>query len=330
MAKPRSVGVLGGGLWGTALAHHVSRPGRKVVLWEIHGPAAEQLRRSRRHAHMPGFRLDDEVEVTSELSRAAACELLLFVVPSQFSRATASAVRPLLGGRKPWIVNASKGIEPKTLLTEGQVLESELPGCRVWTLSGPSFAREVALGVPTRMVLAGPRAGSGDILPLFDAGSIRVVWSPDRRGVELGGSLKNVLAIGAGIVDGMDIGNNTRAALLTEAMAEMALVIRRCGGKAESAYGLAGLGDLVLTGTGQLSRNHAFGVKLGQGLTPAEARRRIATVVEGIEAADSARALARRNRVPAPLIEAIWAIVRRGAPARRLIQALGFPNGKER
>jgi glycerol-3-phosphate dehydrogenase (NAD(P)+) len=314
--------VLGGGLWGTVLANHLGRPGRQVLLWEVFPEAAERLERSRRHPHIPGFRLGDSVEVTSDLSQAEGSDVLLFVLPSQFTRATARKLRPLLRSR-PRVVNASKGIEPGTLLTQGEIISSELK-LPVWTLSGPSFAREVAQGVPTALMLAGPAAGRADLRRLFHGGALSVSTSDDRKGVELGGSLKNVLAIGAGICDGLGTGTNTKAALFTEGMAEMAQLVRRCGGSYETVYGLSGLGDLILTGTGSESRNRAFGEKLGQGRTPARARREIATVVEGIEAAQSAYALARRAKVKTPLISAIWAAVHRGKPPRKVIDALGF------
>lgn len=314
--------MLGGGLWGTVLANHLGRKDRRVVLWECFPEAAGRLQRSRRHPHIPGFRLGDSVEVTSDLSQAEGSDVLLFVLPSQFTRATAKRLRSLLRSR-PLVVNASKGIEPGTLATQGEILSDELK-LPVWTLSGPSFAREVAAGVPTKLVLAGPKSGASQLRRLFHGGALSVSLSADRKGVELGGSLKNALAIGAGICDGLGAGANTKAALFTEGMAEMASLIRRCGGRAESAYGLAGLGDMILTGTGSESRNRAFGEKLGQGRTPARARREIATVVEGIEAAQSAQALARKAKVKTPLISAIWAVLHRGAAPRKVIDALGF------
>lgn len=320
--KRANITVLGGGLWGTVLANHLGRADRRVLLWECFPEAAGRLQRSRRHPHIPGFRLGDSVEVSSDLSQAEGSDVLLFVLPSQFTRATAKRLRPLLRAR-PRVVNASKGIEPGTLLTQGEIIASELK-LPVWTLSGPSFAREVAQGVPTKLVLAGQAAGAEELRRLFHGGALSVSLSGDRKGVELGGSLKNALAIGAGICDGLGAGANTKAALFTEGMAEMACLIRRCGGRAESAYGLAGLGDMILTGTGSESRNRAFGEKLGRGRSPAQARREIATVVEGIEASQSARALARRAKVRTPLISAIWAAVHRGAAPRKVIDALGF------
>jgi glycerol-3-phosphate dehydrogenase (NAD(P)+) len=322
------VSVLGGGLWGAALAQHLAgaRPRPQVVLWEFFEDAAQGLGRTRRHPHIPGFRLDPAVTVTSDLARAAeAPDYLVVVLPSQAVRGTARALRPLLPrGARPVIVNASKGVEPGSLMTMGDILARELPHSAVFTLSGPSFAREVARGVPTKIVLAGPRGHAPAAKRLFDAPPLSVSLSDDRRGVELGGSLKNVLAIGAGILDGLQAGANTKAALFVEGMHEMAGLIAASGGRRETMYGLSGLGDLILTGTGAESRNRAFGEKLGQGLSAARARREIPTVVEGAEAALSALALARRRRVKVPLIHAVHAVVHRGAPAAAVLKALGF------
>jgi glycerol-3-phosphate dehydrogenase (NAD(P)+) len=326
--KSNKIAVLGGGLWGTVLAQHLSsQKGIRVWLWEFFADAAESLARSRRHPHIPGFRLDDGVRVTSDLGAAAAsCDVLVVVLPSSFVRRTAKAAAPFLSGKPFVVVNASKGVEPGTLMTMGEILEEELPKAKaVYTLSGPSFAREVAKGVPTKMLLAGPAGAAVKSLEkLFDGGPLRVAWTKDRKGVELGGSLKNVLAIGAGILDGLEAGANTKAALITQGMGEMGQLIRASGGRAETVFGLSGLGDLIATGTSGESRNRGFGEKLGRGTKPARAQKEIPTVVEGVEAADSARALLRRSRVKAPLLEAIWSVVHESRPARQVLRALGF------
>ena len=325
--ETRDVAVFGGGLWGAVLAQHLSqaRPRPRVRLWEFFPKAAADLARTRRHPHIPGFRLDPRVTVTSDLAAAAVgANILLIVLPSQAVRATARALAKIMGSARPLIVNASKGVEPGTLRTMGDILGEELPHTAVYTLSGPSFAREVARGVPTKLVLAGPPGHAQPLRRLFHGGAVSVSLSTDRRGVELGGSLKNVLAIGAGILDGMKAGGNTKAALLVEGMHEMGALIAAAGGKRETMYGLSGLGDLILTGTGGESRNRAFGEKLGQGMTPERALREIPTVVEGAEAAVSALALARRCKVRVPVIEAVHAAVQRGKPAAGVLKALGF------
>jgi glycerol-3-phosphate dehydrogenase (NAD(P)+) len=326
--KKTDVCVLGGGMWGVVLAHQLAQKGARVRLWEFVPHLAESLHKTRLHAHIPNFRLHHEVPASHDL---AACVegagVLLFVLPSKAMASTARAVQAS-GKLSPRAVaiNASKGVEPGTFATMGDIVEREIPSLRgkVWTLTGPSFAREVARGVPTGLMLGGPSGAKANALAALFQGKVLAVtpW-PDRVGVELGGSLKNVIAVGAGILDGLGAGANTKAALLVGGLAEMARLIRASGGRADTVYGLSGLGDLIATGTSQESRNRAFGEKLGKGLAPASALAEIPTVVEGVEAALSARALCRRHKVHAPLIEAIYAATR-GKPARGVLTALGF------
>lgn len=324
--RPR-VAVLGGGMWGVVLAQQLSAKA-SVRLWEFVPSLADALAKTRRHAHIPGFRLDDRVAVGHDIAAACAdAEVILFVLPSHAMAGTARAVRAKARlSPRTLAVNASKGVEPRTLATMGDIIEREIAALRgkVWTLTGPSFAREVARGVPTGLMLGGPPGRrSRSLIALFEGAALRVQPWPDRVGVELGGSLKNVIAIGAGILDGLGAGANTKAALLVRGLSEMGAIIRARGGRTDTIYGLAGLGDLIATGTSPESRNRAFGEKLGRGLSPREALKRIPTVVEGVEAADSARALARRHQVRTPLLDAIFAAAG-GKPARGVLTALGF------
>lgn len=331
MARPRKKThalVLGGGMWGVTLARHLARRGAKVTLWEFVPEVAAALRKTRAHHLIPGCRLDPSIRVTHDLASAVeGAEVLLFVLPSTAMAATTRAIRRSGKlARGAVAVNASKGVEPGTFATMGGIVERELPALRgrVWTLTGPSFAREVARGVPTGLMLGGPSGARARALAaLFDGGPIAVTPSPDRIGAELGGSLKNCIAIGAGILDGLGAGANTKAALLVRGLEEMSRLIRASGGRAETVYGLAGLGDLIATGTSGESRNRAYGEKLGRGVPPKRAQAEIPTIVEGVEAAASARALCRRRGVKAPLIEAIHAATK-GASARRVLTALGF------
>ncbi len=328
MKKSNTITVLGGGLWGTVLAQQLAgAKSSSVRLWEFFGEAAAALHKTRRHPHIPGFRLDERVEVGSDLPAALdGADVLLFVLPSAFLRQGAQAAAQALRGRRPVVVSASKGVEPHTLLTMGDCLAQELKAKVVYTLSGPSFAREVARGVPTHLVLGGPTgARAKAIADLFRGPAMRVTLSSDRRGVELGGSLKNVLAVGAGILDGLGgQGANTKAALLIQGLDEMATLIAAAGGRRETVYGLSGLGDLIATGTSPESRNRAFGELLGKGESAVAAVKAIPTVVEGAEAARSAYALARKARIRTPLIDAIYDIVEHGRPATHVIEALGF------
>jgi len=327
-ARKPDVCVLGGGMWGVVLAQHLAHKGARVALWEFVTPVADALHATREHPHIPGFRLDESIVVSDDLAESVdGAGVLLFVLPSKAMAATARAIRKT-GKLAPGAVavNASKGVEPGTFATMGGVVEREIPALKgkVWTLTGPSFAREVARGVPTGLMLGGPAgAKARELERLFDGGALAVRLWPDRVGVELGGSLKNVIAVGAGILDGLGAGANTKAALLVRGLEEMSRLIRAHGGRADTVYGLAGLGDLIATGTSPESRNRAFGEKLGKGIAPKRALAEIPTVVEGVEAAVSAVALCRRRSVKAPLIESIFAATR-GAPARRVLTALGF------
>ncbi len=322
------VTVLGGGMWGCVLAQHLANKGVPVTLWEFVPALAALLKKSRRHAHIPGFRLDEAITVTHDLPASCAhAQIMLFVLPSRALAATAKKINEhALFSKTAVAVNASKGLEPSSLLTMGEIIEREIPTLRrkVWTLTGPSFAREVARGVPTALLLGGPsNPRAQTLVSLFNGGALKVRHSPDRVGVELGGSLKNAIAIGAGILDGLGVGANTKAALLVQGLTEMSSLIRARGGCADTIYGLAGLGDLIATGTSPESRNRSFGEKLGRGLSPQLALKHIPTVVEGIETLACARRLCRRLKVKSPLLEAIWRATR-GAPAKGVLKSLGF------
>jgi len=328
--KTTNIAVLGAGLWGAVLANHLAREGRPVRLWEFFKDLARNLQHSRKHPHIPGWTLSPSVRVSSDLGEVASdAELIVSVLPSAHVRTTIRALRQVLGSRasRVWVINASKGVEPQTLRTLGDVIGEELPKAkgRILTMSGPSFAREVARGVPTALVLAGPKTPVAERWRrLLDEAPLRVEWSSDRKGVELGGSLKNVLAIACGIADGLKAGANTRAALMTQGLSEMARLMRACGGKSETAYGLAGIGDLILTGTSTESRNHTLGEALGSGKSLAEALRDIPTVTEGVESALSAHQLIRAKRLDCPLFESIWRVLYEAAPAESVLRAMRF------
>jgi glycerol-3-phosphate dehydrogenase len=331
--KSHKICVLGGGMWGTALADHTARLGSSVALWEFFPQAAGKLQKSRRHPFIPKFRLHPRIRVTADLQEALqGVKFLMVVLPSSHVRRTARMLRPFLeqARMRPILINASKGVEPESLRTMGEAILEELPflAGRVYTLSGPSFAREVIRQVPTKLVLAGqkgPRAKA--VEKILHGGSIRIEHSTDRIGVELGGSLKNVLAIGCGIAEGLGDAANTQAALMTQGIAEMGLLIERLGGRRETIYGLAGLGDLIATGSSNESRNRTFGRKLGEGKKTKKAVSEIPTVVEGIESSRSAHTLVRSSGVKAPLLEAIWRVVHKNAPPTKVIDALGFGSG---
>lgn len=328
--KTFKIAVLGGGLWGTVLAHHLGRKGLSVSLWEFFPDLARNLQDSRRHPFIPSLELAQSVQVTSDLAEAVeGAELILSVLPSAHVRGTIRKLRSILGNRasRVWIVNASKGVEPKSLDTLGEVIAEELPMVqgRILTLSGPSFAREVAAGVPTALVLAGSKSPPAQRWRrLLNGSPLRIEMSIDRKGVELGGSLKNVLAIACGIIDGLKVGANTKAALMTQGLAEMNKIVRACGGHSKTVYGLAGIGDFILTGTSEESRNYTLGELLGSGKSLGEALRDIPTVTEGVDSALSAHQIVHAERLACPLIEAVWRVLYQAAPPEEVLRALGF------
>ncbi|MBI4679439.1 MAG: NAD(P)-dependent glycerol-3-phosphate dehydrogenase [Elusimicrobia bacterium] len=325
--------MLGGGVWGTVLAQHLAK-NRRVWLWEILKDVEQSLRKRRRHPHIPGLRLSESVKVVSHLPEAVKdASVLVFVLPSAHVRHTAREARRDLGHALPLIVSASKGIEPRTLLTVGEMIAEEIPECGrgIYTLSGPSFAKEVAMGAPTKLVLAGPAGPRARFLrSLFNHRPIVVEQSRDRKGVELGGSLKNVLAIGCGILDGLakkpgnPCGINTKAALFLEGIKEMGRLISRMGGRRQTAFWLAGIGDLIATGTSPQSRNRALGEKLGEGKPLGEAQDEIDEVVEGIDTSLSAHDLAAKAGGEYPLFHSIYRILHLGAPPQSVLEAFGF------
>ncbi|MEE8424969.1 MAG: NAD(P)H-dependent glycerol-3-phosphate dehydrogenase [Elusimicrobiota bacterium] len=327
--KSNKICVLGGGLWGTALADHIARKRLPVTIWEYFPELARKLQKTRRHPHIPRYRLRPQIRVTSDLGMAVrGAGVILTVLPSAFVRQTARNLRPLLeGAPRPILINASKGVEPDSLRTMGEVLLEEIPflaGC-VFTVSGPSFALEVIRGVPTKLVLAGAAGARAKAAArILNGDAIRVEHSTDRIGVELGGSLKNVLAVGCGIAEGLGDGANTQAALMVQGIHEMGMLIERFGGRRETIFGLSGIGDLIATGSSFESRNRTLGYKLGRRKGLKRALKEIPTVAEGVESSKSAHTLVKAGRLKAPLLEAIYRVIHREGAPELVIQALGF------
>jgi len=317
------LGIIGGGAWGTALAATQQRAGRSVLLWAREAEVVEAINRD--HANsvfLPGFALDPAVRATGELGEAAAADAILLVVPAQHLRQVATALAPHLGSGTP-VVLCAKGIEQGTGAMMSEVAAEALPGRPLAVLSGPTFAIEVARGLPTAVTLACADETLGRALvEALGTRSFRPYLSSDIVGAEIGGAVKNVLAIACGIVEGRRLGDNARAALITRGLAEMVRLAVAKGGKAETLMGLSGLGDLTLTCTGTQSRNHAVGVALGEGQSLAvfEAARR--SIAEGVASAAAVAALAQRLQVEMPIVAAVDAILHRGADIDAAIAGL--------
>ncbi|RME42290.1 MAG: NAD(P)-dependent glycerol-3-phosphate dehydrogenase, partial [Deltaproteobacteria bacterium] len=279
--------VLGAGSWGTALAHLFAQNVPSVRLW-VRSPELCRVLRERREnpTYLPGIPLSERIEPTTSFAEALAdAEVVFSVVPSHATRGIVRQIVPHLREGVP-IVSASKGIENETLMTVSQIMRSELPPPfhpEIAVLAGPSFAREVASGVPTAVVLAGTSPRNVEIQHTISTPHFRVYTSRDMIGVELAGALKNVIAIAAGICDGMGLGHNTRAALITRGIAEMTRLGRVLGANPLTFAGLAGLGDLILTCTGDLSRNRQVGLKLGAGRKLREILAEMRMVAEGVK-----------------------------------------------
>ena len=306
--------ILGAGSWGTALALHLSRSGRSVALWVHDGELAERLRSDRVNArYLPDHTLPQSVRVTHDIAEAVegASDILL-VVPSHYCRQVLVACRPLIKNPASLCV-AAKGIESDTLMTVSEVVLDVLgpeAAQRTAVLSGPSFAQEVARGHPTAVVVASRIPDlAGRLQRVVSSGSLRAYTNTDLVGVELGGALKNVIAIGAGAVDGLGYGANTRAALITRGLAEISRLAEALGGRRETLAGLAGLGDLVLTCTGDLSRNRRVGLELARGRGLEEILGGTSEVAEGVRTARAACALGERHGVEMPISETVEALL---------------------
>ena len=317
------IGIIGAGAWGTALALAARRAGREVVLWARDPELAKEIEtRHRNPRYLPEIPLDPEIRATAELAEAAACDVLLLVTPAQALREIAAELAPQLGPARPLVV-CSKGIERGTGQLMTEVLAEVLPGRAVAVLSGPTFALEVARGLPTAVTLAAEDAALGAVLvKALGSRAFRPYLSGDIVGAQVGGAVKNVIAIACGIVAGRKLGDNARAALITRGLAEIARLGRAKGARPETLMGLSGLGDLTLTCTSTLSRNTSLGIALGEGasLDALMAGRR--GVAEGVFSAGAAVALAKTLGVQMPITGGVDAILNQGAPIEAAIEAL--------
>jgi glycerol-3-phosphate dehydrogenase (NAD(P)+) len=322
--KP-SFAVLGSGSWGTALAVHLARTGHRTILWGIETAELDAMARDRiNRRYLPGVTLPDGLAIEHDFASAiAGADQLLVVVPSHAFREVLEKAKPLLrpGQRVAW---ATKGFELATGRLPHQVADEVLgPGVPTAVLSGPTFAREVGEGLPSAMTVASRDEDYALALARSISGeNFRAYASGDMTGVEVGGAVKNVLAIGAGISDGLGFGANTRVALITRGLAEMMRLGVALGAERETFMGLAGLGDLVLTCTDDQSRNRRCGLALAAGKTAEQAQAEIGQVVEGVLAARAVHEVAKRVGVEMPIAEQVYRVLYEGTPAKRAVYAL--------
>jgi glycerol-3-phosphate dehydrogenase (NAD(P)+) len=319
------VGVIGGGSFGTALAKVLADNGHDVALWFRNPKLASAAGEQRENpTYLPGIKLPDNLRPTADIGEAVrGSELLLAASPSHVMRPVMEQAAPHIDGR-PYIVSACKGVEEGSLKRMSEVL-AEVCGDahaeRIVVLSGPSFAKEVAMGMPTAVTAAGRSQEAAEAVQrAFQAPTFRVYTGTDVIGVELGGAAKNVIAIAAGVSDGLGLGHSSRAALITRGVAEIARLVVKLGGEAQTVSGLSGVGDLVLTCTGELSRNRTVGVRIGRGEKIADILAGMQMVAEGVRNSISVSALARRAAVDMPIAEQIRMMLHEDKPA---LQVLG-------
>ncbi len=326
------IAVLGAGAWGTALALSLARRGgHELVLWSHSAALAEQLTDTGENLpYLPGFTLPAGIEVTADLPRAIfEADVLLSVTPSQFLRETIAHIAPLLTP-KQIILSASKGLEEGSNLRMTQVIAS-ITGNPCGTLSGPSFAAEVAAGLPTAVVVASVHPQLNTFIQReFSSPTLRLYTNEDVAGVELGGALKNVIALSSGIIHGLGLGSNTSAALITRGIAEITRLAVACGGRRQTLAGLAGMGDLILTCTGALSRNRSVGIELGKGRKlPDILAGMNGKVAEGIRSTAGALGLAARYEVEMPIAEQMNLILHHHKAPREAIRDLMARPGRD-
>lgn len=309
-----NVGIIGAGSWGTALSSLLYDNGHQVTVWSIDENEVRMLNEEREHkTKLPGVKLPDDMIFTGDLKSAVTeKDVLVLAVPSPFTRATAKKMASYVAEGQI-IVDVAKGIEESSLKTLSQQIEEEIPQADVAVLSGPSHAEEVGRRLPTTCVIGAKSKETAQYLQkMFISKVFRVYTSPDILGVELGGSLKNVIALAAGIADGLGYGDNTKAALITRGIAEIARLGVKMGGKIETFTGLTGIGDLIVTCASMHSRNRKAGYLIGQGKSMQEAMDEVKMVVEGVYSAKAAAALAKKYSVSMPIVSEVNAVLFEG------------------
>ena len=326
MAK---VCILGGGSWGIGLSVVLHKNGHEVTVWSAVPAEIQMLQENHEHKMLPGVKLPEDMIFTTDDKQAIeGKDLLVMAVASSYTRSTAHRISPLVAqGQK--IVSVSKGIEEHTLMTQAQIIEDEIPQAQVAVLSGPTHAEEVSRGIPTTIVAGSKSKSCAEYVQnLFMNEVFRVYTSPDVLGIELGGALKNVVALAAGIADGLGYGDNTKAALITRGITEIARLGTAMGGNFETFCGLTGIGDLIVTCASVHSRNRRAGYLMGQGKTMQEAMDEVQMVVEGVYSAKAARKLAEKYEVSMPIVEQINEVLFENKSAAQAVDELMLRESK--
>ncbi len=321
MAK---VGVIGAGSWGCALASVLEQNGHQVTVWSIAEEEIAMLKEKHEHVEkLSGVKLSEAIAFTCDLQEVTEeMDLLVLAVPSPYTRSTAKAMASFVR-QNQIIVSVAKGIEEETLMTLSEVIEEEIPAADVAVLCGPSHAEEVGAKLPTTLVAgAKTRKTAEYIQSVFMNEVLRVYTSPDILGMELGGALKNVIALAAGMADGLGYGDNTKAALITRGIAEIGRLAVKMGANIETISGLTGIGDLIVTCASRHSRNRKAGMLIGQGYTMQQAMDEVKMIVEGVYSAKAAIALGEKYQVSMPIIEQVNEVLFAGKPAKEAVTEL--------
>lgn len=317
------IGIIGGGSWGIALAVLLHKNGHQITIWSKLEKEIDMLKTHHEHTALEGVKLAEDMVFTMDDREAVeGKDLLVMAVASAYTRETAHRFSKLVAPGQV-IVNVAKGIEENTDMTLSEILEQEIPQADVAVMSGPSHAEEVGRGIPTTIVVGAKKKSTAEYIRGFFMNDVfRVYINSDVLGIELGGSLKNVVALAAGIADGLGYGDNTKAALITRGIAEIARLGVAMGGKSETFFGLTGIGDLIVTCASMHSRNRRAGILIGQGKTMEEAMAEVQMVVEGVYSAKAAMQLSRKYQVQLPIIEQVNAVLFEGKNAAEAVREL--------
>ena len=320
----RKIGVIGAGSWGTALTVLLNSNGHQVTVWSAIEDEIKMLQQAREHKDkLPGVALAESIQFTTDLQEAiAGKDILVLAVPSPFTRSTSKRMKEFVEENQI-IVNVAKGIEEDSMKTLTEIIEEEIPQAVVTVLSGPSHAEEVGKGLPTTCVVGAKDEKTAEyIQETFMNSVFRVYTSDDILGIELGGALKNVIALAAGVADGLGYGDNVKAALITRGISEISRLGVAMGGRKETFGGLTGIGDLIVTCASVHSRNRKAGMLIGQGYTMEEAMKEVKMVVEGVYSAKAALQLSRKYNVELPIIEQVAAVLFEGSEPKDAVDAL--------
>ncbi|MDQ2087724.1 NAD(P)H-dependent glycerol-3-phosphate dehydrogenase [Herbivorax sp. ANBcel31] len=327
----KNISMIGAGSWGTALAILLAKSGYKVKMWSCFDDEREMINNLKEHKEkLPGIKIPDGVLCTGDIKEAlSGSDMVVMVVPSHTIRENAKKISSYIKN-ETIIVNCSKGIETQTGLRLSQAIKEEIPNANLVTLSGPSHAEEVAKGIPTTVVAASENVNAAELVQdVFMTPLFRVYTNPDIIGVEIGGALKNVIALCAGISDGLGFGDNTKAALMTRGLAEISRLGISMGANPQTFAGLSGIGDLIVTCTSMHSRNRRAGILIGQGKAPQKAMEEVKMVVEGVTTTKAAYKLAKRKNVTMPITFEAYEVLFNGKDAKSAVNDLMMRNKKD-